>query len=512
MDDATRKALLSAADFGSDVAEKEIQQLSKYFVQTGQWKRVRSGDVDVIYGQKGSGKSAIYYLLDNEENSFLDEHILLAPAENIKADPAFSEIKKDAPPTTEEFACLWKLYLCSVAALRAKEIGIDNDDINHVISYLKDLMIVDGRPSLNSILKMTFDYVKAFFRASSVEGTVNIDPNTGTPIGFGGRIVFSEPSFSARKVGAKSIKDIMDVLDRAMGSYGYKMWLLLDRLDVAFSQSEELESRALRSLFEAYNDMHFDNIKLKIFMRTDIWERISKEGFREATHVGNLNGSVFLEWDENILFSLMMRRILNNDHICEYFAVSREEAMSSFDLQKLLFQRMVPNKSISRKHEDSFRWIYSRLSDGKEICAPRELIQLISAARNIQLEKLENGQSGPKDDALFDRTTFLKALEVVSTARMEKTIFAEYPRFRPHLDMLRGKRTTQTSATLANIWNTNETEANRIASELHLIGIFERPGQGQTIYRVPFLYRSALQMVQGAEVASGVSDADGDEL
>jgi len=54
---------LDATSFGARVAEEEADDLGEYFVETDQWKRVYRGDVDVVYGAKGSGKSALYSLL-----------------------------------------------------------------------------------------------------------------------------------------------------------------------------------------------------------------------------------------------------------------------------------------------------------------------------------------------------------------------------------------------------------------------------------------------------------------
>jgi hypothetical protein len=55
--------VLRRVDIGRRVAEEEKDQLSAYFVETDQWRRIYSGDVDIVYGAKGAGKSAIYSIL-----------------------------------------------------------------------------------------------------------------------------------------------------------------------------------------------------------------------------------------------------------------------------------------------------------------------------------------------------------------------------------------------------------------------------------------------------------------
>ena len=61
---------LEEVTFGNQVAENEASALSSYFVETQPWKKLFKGEVDVIFGSKGAGKSALYTLL-LKEISFL---------------------------------------------------------------------------------------------------------------------------------------------------------------------------------------------------------------------------------------------------------------------------------------------------------------------------------------------------------------------------------------------------------------------------------------------------------
>lgn len=64
------------------------------------------------------------------------------------------------------------------------------------------------------------------------------------------------------------------------------VWVLLDRLDVAFVENHELEANALRALVRAYADIrNLGHLSLKIFLREDIWKRITEQGLREASHI-----------------------------------------------------------------------------------------------------------------------------------------------------------------------------------------------------------------------------------
>jgi len=79
---------------------------------------------------------------------------------------------------------------------------------------------------------------------------------------------------------------VYDLLTKSLKTNGINLWIIIDRLDVAFTESEELETNALRALFTVYLDLvKYTEIKIKIFLRDDIWNRITSEGFREASHI-----------------------------------------------------------------------------------------------------------------------------------------------------------------------------------------------------------------------------------
>ena len=59
----SKAEIISTSSFGSRVAEDEVESLEEYFVETKQKKKLLAGEVDVVFGDKGTGKSALYSLL-----------------------------------------------------------------------------------------------------------------------------------------------------------------------------------------------------------------------------------------------------------------------------------------------------------------------------------------------------------------------------------------------------------------------------------------------------------------
>ena len=75
----------------------------------------------------------------------------------------------------------------------------------------------------------------------------------------------------------------------------------------------------------------------------------------------------------------------------------------------------------------------------------------------------------------------------------------EHPALRPYLNVLEGEKTEQSTQSLSKLWGISLEEAAEVADRLVEVGFFERKKlKGLTSFRVPFLYRDALNMVQGA--------------
>lgn len=245
----TKLSVLQELSFGQRVAEEEGDSLASYFVETDHWRRLYSGQVDVIYGPKGAGKSALYFLLMARTDELFDRSIILTPAENPRGAPAFKDLVTNPPASEREFVALWKLFFLSLISATLTEVGIDDADAMRLHHALAAEGLVRGPQTLARLLRSVVDYVRAAFRLESMEAGLTVDPITGVPAGFTGKISFHEPDAKAARGGVISIDELFALADTALGGADYSLWLLIDRLDVAFAESSELEQNALRALF-----------------------------------------------------------------------------------------------------------------------------------------------------------------------------------------------------------------------------------------------------------------------
>jgi hypothetical protein len=491
-------AILRSLTFGHRVAEEETDLLSTYFVETDHWQRLYRGDIDVVYGPKGSGKSALYSLLISKSGELFDRNVLLVAGENPRGATAFRDLVTDPPASEREFVALWKLYIVSLLHSALSEYGIRNDPARKLEEALAREGLVKGTLSLSGLLRAVVDYARRALRPQALEGGVDIDPITQLPKGFKGKIIFSEPGRQPSDPDLTSVDRLLGLADEALTKEGFQAWVLLDRLDVAFAENVDLESNALRALFRVYLDlMALYAVKLKIFLRTDIWARITNEGFREASHITR---HVTITWNRSSLLNLVVKRALHNDAIRSGYGVTEDLARQNVSAQEAFFYRLCPDQvDVGPNKPNTFDWLLSRTRDGTKVNAPREMIHFLNSLREVQVKRLEIGDNPPEANQLFARPSFKDALLEVSKVRLEQTLYAEYPAHKPWLERLRGAKTLQTPETLASIWGIPADQASNRANELATIGFFETRGTPQAPeYWVPFLYRDALDLIQGA--------------
>ncbi|MEM9578652.1 MAG: hypothetical protein AAF999_16770 [Pseudomonadota bacterium] len=83
------KDLLNLISFGTSVAEFD-KDLEKYFIETATFRDVISDSGDIISGDKGTGKTAIYRILKQNYRAYdVLEEVEIIDAFNPTGDPVF---------------------------------------------------------------------------------------------------------------------------------------------------------------------------------------------------------------------------------------------------------------------------------------------------------------------------------------------------------------------------------------------------------------------------------------
>ncbi|MCJ2069564.1 hypothetical protein MKK75_12315 [Methylobacterium sp. J-030] len=491
-----RLTLLKSLSFGSQVAEEEIQDLGKYFVQTDQWNRIIKGEIDIIRGEKGAGKSAIYLLLNQNTNELFDKRVLLVNAENPKGSTVFKDLVSDPPASEAEFIVLWKLYVLVLIVAQMRDYGLTGKSMNTVLVALEEAQLIEAELNLSGLLRTAQILARRLLSKSRIETGVELDPMSGMPSGIIGRISLAEPDRELRGRGVNSLDGYLRIVNEVLIDNSISVWVLLDRLDVAFAENHTLEANAIRALLRVYGDIRsLDNISLKVFLREDIWKRVT-ENFREASHLIRYE---IVEWTQPTLLNLILRRILNNQTLVDELSLNVDEILTDINKQNDLFELIFPPQvEQGTQKSPTFKWMVTRCADGKGKTAPRELIHLLKSIKDQEVRRMERGGTLPPSGQLFDRSVFKAALPAVSDARLKTYIFAEYMSEKPYIERLYRQKTEHTPESLGALWGVDRDGAIHKADELVELGFFERRGTNQEpTFWIPFLYRDALNSVQG---------------
>lgn len=482
---------LSLVTFGDRVAENEAAQLASYFVKTDDWTQLRAGYIDVVFGAKGAGKSALYTLLNQEAESFEASGILLMSAEKPTGQTVFSEIRNEPPTSEAEFVGLWKIYICQLIVEALVQRGRCTGEAEVVRQKLVEAELIEEHNSLKRFVNSAMRFARKAFSIESVEGGGSIAGEVT------GKITFRTPDNARRKLGFFSVDELLEKLNDYLVGEKLSTWLLFDRLDVAFDEDPELEKYALRALFKTYRDVEdLDAVFLKIFLRDDIWKKITDDGFRESSHITR---TTTIKWSHQGLLNLIVNRILRNSPICDSYKVESDEVSNDQAKQLELYYRLFPEQvDVGEKQSQTFDWILNRVRDGFGNIAPREFIHFHNEILNNQ--KSANGMGASKADGenLFSRQAIKDSTFEVSKVRIEQNLFAEYAALKSFILGLEKSKAEQNLDTLSAIWSTSADETKRLAGELVAIGFFEnRAAKDEGIYKVPFLYRPYLEITQG---------------
>lgn len=488
--------VLKKTSIGKRVAEDEGSELKNYFVKTDQWEKIYSGDIDIIYGPKGSGKSALYLLLIQNKDILAKNNILLEPAENIKGSTIFSDIKLDPPTSESSFIFLWKIFIFLLLLKNAKANRIGGKEVQTLIRKLENLGIIPQRASLLMIFKSARNMLDKLAKAdiSAMEITTAFDQVTGAPT-FSGKLEFQKGKADDR-INKIQIDELLDFINKKYANTSKNVWVLFDRLDVAFIDNKEIEKNALRALFRVYNDFkRYSNVSLKIFVRDDIWKRITEGGFSEASHITK---STDISWNENGIINLIVSRLMNNREFGKYVDMKKNDVMKDFKKQEKIIKMVFPDQIDSGKNPKMIDWIITRTYDSSKRISPREIIHLIDEAKKDQIKKLERGERVPEKKILISRASFKEAIQVVSKVRYQQTLCAEYSEYRQYMDKLNGEKAELSVVRLMELWEISKKEVESICNELCQIGFFEKKGERkQPTYWVPFVYRDALDLIRG---------------
>lgn len=106
--------ILSNLSIGESIAETD-EGLDRYFVNTHTFNVLLRGEKDIVAGDKGTGKTALYRILIKRARSLPElRNVQVIPAFNLTGNPIFQELLKVPVQTEGQYIAFWKTYFLSL--------------------------------------------------------------------------------------------------------------------------------------------------------------------------------------------------------------------------------------------------------------------------------------------------------------------------------------------------------------------------------------------------------------
>ncbi len=503
------KELIDILDIGNSVAEFD-KGLQKYFIETQIYKDFISDRFDIIAGDKGTGKSAIYHIVKDRYKSVPTlQDTEIVPGFNEQGSPVFQKLTYGTPLDEGQYITIWKSFILSTVGNWVLDIveGETRSEQLEQLSRLDKLLQALGLRSQERSPENIFSIIANFLKRVSSPKSIELGmglTGEGWPI-VNPKIEFSEPDTShANGIQIVYNERALAILNDILKAYSFKVWFVLDRLDEAFAGTPAVEIPALRALLRTYLDFNaFDHIKIKLFLRKDLFRRVTQNGFVNLSHVNARK--VEISWSDDDLKSILCSRIKDN-------AIFIEKLSAKGLGNDELFGRLVPSQvDVGDKKPPTWRWILNRIQDGNHIKPPRNLIDLINKAREVQARREERDQRDwDVSQPLFEPDSLRRALAEVSALRVNDTLLAESGSLQIQIEKFRNGKAEQNIDSLSQIIKAiDATELHRIIKDLVDIGFLEIIGN---TYKIPMLYRLGLNITQGKAFSVAVDETPEEEL
>lgn len=496
-------ALLATIDLGSGVAETD-DMLETARVETSVFDDLLADRVDLVPGTKGSGKTALYRIFVDFLPHLLlkNRRVVIAHGVQQRQDSVFLAYKEQFDKLTEsDFIDFWCVYLISLAYERFIRSDLHKSlllqcgpEINNFRIQYRNARIpeFDRKQTLKEIIGWALAVVK------SVKPRVTWTPPEGA-----GQFELSFDIENPKSHGTddrnatvmpKHIEALMISLEGLLSKANLSLWLMIDRLDELFARRSKTEQNALRGLLQALRLFGSNRIRVKVFLRDDIFEEVvSGAGFTALSHV-SARKSDTLRWSEEQILTMLVRRIFVSEDLRRSFAVDDHLLSSNVEYQRQLFYKIFSD-SVHRPPNQSstLRWIYNHTKDGRGVVTPRDAIFLITRACQQQRDTFRQDPQGDTDRLILG-PAIIYGLEELSKEKRTIYLAAEFPHKWTEIRKLIGGGTEYSERAIKRIFGRKHEQS---IEDLLSLGILERATRkGTRSFKIPFLYRRGLECTQ----------------
>lgn len=387
--------LLSNLVLGDPMAENEFQNLGNYYLQTNEFGRTQRGEVNLVVGRKGTGKTALFSQVRNKKRSDKKNVVVDLKSEGYQLIKLKEEVLDylSSGAKNHLITAFWEylLYLevCNKVLEKDKERHLRDDNLYEDYQILSKLYkespyVAEGDFSERlSILSSSVvqEYASHFQKESDTRLTT--DEITS--------IIHSQ-----------DIKKIRDTLSRYL-NHNKEIWILFDNLDKGWSSHglSRGDITILRCLIDASRKIqremrkHDHDFYSVVFVRNDVYQLLMDE----SPDFGK-ESIATLDWsDPDLLREMIRRRLVQND--------LPDEASFLTLWAKICVSHY--------KGEETSQYLIDRT-----LMRPRNFLKIINACRGfavnmqhdkIEKEDIEKGLAAYSNDIIVDADQELTDIE-----------------------------------------------------------------------------------------------------
>lgn len=378
---------------------KDLTDLTKYFYPRKDYKYIFDTEKFLVLGEKGAGKTALFSVLSNEYY-------------------------------TKELS-----NYCGVSQ--------SNEKIEWIVGLNTDGVRRPDKGNFAALNDFDFVVLKNYWIILLLRQiNTSTKNNNQLLIEINNAQTKDLKNIACRKNIAEDLSEVLRLLDNQLINDNKIFVFIYDYLDAAF-ENDIHRGRLISALITVFYDNlnRYKNLKAKIFLRKDIFER-------EVNHITDKvkiqNYSVEIKWEYNQLLNLIWKRI---------YEQNKSLSLSLFEEQQKFIEigvlGSIPNLINEKEHSVildkifgknmggnnkayPYNWVRIHAEDTNNQIHPRTLIGLFSESAKIQLTDKEQ----PNDKIIRSKNIELALSKKVSKLQVDE-LREEYPEFKNIFDNLK---------------------------------------------------------------------------
>ncbi len=413
---ALRLECLAGVAIGTGARENEELD-EEFFVETQSFQGILADDVDIVYGSKGTGKSTIYAALLSRSDVFRTEGILVVDGGTMDVIEFVKEVAGQLPEG-ERLTAIWKVCLLLLITDALRFQGFPASEVE---DYLRRRGFLE---------KTWTGRIREYLRG--IKFRFKLDPNAPVPvpeIEVGGDHQLESKTVDSQL--ATQFKSLDDVLVRR----GLTVWVLLDRLDVAFDGDAKAESAIVGALMQTYTDLLTTRgLRFRIFLRDDIWTRILRD--RPVRNRDHITRESVLAWGVEDIRELVGRRLLTSDALRVRYSARRTDNRWEFVERERVFRAVFGDERVEPMV--GLDYFVKKLTNNRGEVIPRSVVLFLSKAVTTQIHLLK-GSNPTTATQLLEKHVLSDAASSAAYRHVTRTLAATWPFLSTHWESLRSK-------------------------------------------------------------------------